>query len=196
MKKLAFLSLLVLACATTNNDLTPNNDITPPPEIQTVTTPDFQQYLHNVIHHNQPAPKIAILPEREYLSDDEKIADMMIAEFLRVGWTVVARDQLQRILSEQSLTLSGILEPEARVSIGRLLGIKMFVLCRDEYDSFKFYGDYPYGKYITFRRGTIKIIDIETGSIVATTNYRWAESWEQAGPSHIVHDLITPEALR
>jgi TolB-like protein len=94
----------------------------------------------------------------EYLQDALP-ALLAVAVSGSAGHSIVERDALNLVLSEQSLTLAGLSSPEAQQHVGKLLGATMLVT----------------GSFV--RRGpqlhvTVRASSVETGVVVATAEGR------------------------
>ncbi len=103
----------------------------------------------------QAVIKIAALPA--YINDDANTeVDMTYAvadEFLNAGWKVVDRSMVAAILKEQRFQASGAVEKNA-AQIGKMTGANLVATGLYE----------PRRPYLHMR-----VIDVETGEIVATT---------------------------
>lgn len=77
----------------------------------------------------------------------------MATVFLKAGWKVVDRDDLFSILKEHRLSLSGAVENEA-IALGKLTGSNLVASSR----------------YDIYGVADIRIIDVETAQIVATSS--------------------------
>ena len=76
------------------------------------------------------------------------------------GYTVVERGKMEEVLQEQSFQQTGCVSEECAVEIGKMLGIKMIVV-----GSISKVGS-------TFSINA-KIVDVETGKIDKTANYKY-----------------------
>uniref|UniRef100_A0A7C4EJH8 Curli production assembly/transport component CsgG n=1 Tax=Thermodesulfovibrio aggregans TaxID=86166 RepID=A0A7C4EJH8_9BACT len=57
------------------------------------------------------------------------ITDMLITEFVKDGtFKVVERNQLEKILNEQKLSLSGVVDPAEAAKLGKILGVSAVVI--------------------------------------------------------------------
>ena len=77
-------------------------------------------------------PRIAVLPvvtEQDIWATDKirvakGVQDVFVTELKKIGrFQVVEREQLQALMQEKNLTLSGDLDPSAAVRMGKLLGV-------------------------------------------------------------------------
>ena len=106
--------------------------------------------------------RIAIFKmDRLSYRENDKISDLLIHEFLRLGYDVVERTEIEKLIKEQKLGASGFVDPDQAVTIGKMAGADSIVIgsgaledkSRDELKYF-----------------TVKIIDLKTGSVVVTAN--------------------------
>lgn len=104
--------------------------------------------------------RIAIFKmDRLSYRDNDKISDLLTHEFLRLGYDVVERTEIEKLIKEQKLGASGFVDPDQAVAIGKLAGADSIVIgsgaleekTRDELKYF-----------------TVKIIDLKTGSVAVT----------------------------
>ncbi|AFM11635.1 CsgG/HfaB family protein [Turneriella parva] len=103
--------------------------------------------------------------------ENDKISDLLIHEFLRLGYDVVERTELERLVKEQKLGASGFVDPNKAVEIGKLAGADSIVigsgaLAEKEKDVLKYF--------------VIKIVDLKSGSVVVTASLRNEESIKNA----------------
>lgn len=141
--------------------------------IQTAVSPQFKEIL------DKKGPFVAVL-------GSGALADKYTTAFMQNGWKVVARTQLQQVLSEQNLSMSGLLDNNARLAIGRILGINFIITYTK---SFSGLGYLPNGQPVLYDEGSLQIIDVETGAVVASSNFKWEEHQGQAYPFWVLADL-------
>ncbi len=56
------------------------------------------------------------------------LADMLVTRLVKAGkFIVVEREELQRVLEEQSLGMSGLVTPQSAAKVGKLLGVELLV---------------------------------------------------------------------
>jgi curli biogenesis system outer membrane secretion channel CsgG len=118
--------------------------------------------------------KVAILGG--YSNWDDNLANQFTTAFLQFGWVIVERSRLKQVLNEHALSMSGVLEPEARHTIGRILGVNIIVFCTAD-------SPYPFGQ------GSLKFIDVETGEVVGSSTFQWKRKDAEAGPMCVVITL-------
>ena len=93
-------------------------------------------------------------------------ADLVAAELIRKGFNVIERAQLRAIINEQNLGYSGVLKPETITELGEIYGVKGIItgtvgnFQTDYYTSIL--ASTPYSSASV----TIKLIDVETGSLL------------------------------
>lgn len=93
--------------------------------------------------------------------ENDKVSDLLIHEFLRLGYDVVERTEIERLIKEQKLGASGFVNPNQAVAIGKLAGADSIVIGSGaledkQRDVLKYF--------------TIKVIDLKSGSVVITAN--------------------------
>ena len=156
MKKLILLSiLLIVGCASTN--------------IITAVSPIFstEKYL-----------KIAIptkhLPQHAL---DLAFYDAVEIQLIRLGFIVINRDQIDRIMEEQKLSHSGIIDESTAVELGQLLGVDSIVLLKHsrEKDGTK--------------SASIKFVDVNNGMMLLSSGYDFSYGWYE-NPSDVVVQLF------
>jgi hypothetical protein len=95
-------------------------------------------------------------------------------------YQVIERDQLQRVLKEQRLSLSGALDEGSAAEVGKVLGLDAILMGNVSYTSTDKKGSSLLGLTTTSNsyclkrtvtvRGTMKIVSVETAQIVGTKN--------------------------
>lgn len=85
-------------------------------------------------------------------------------------YQVIEREQLEKVLREQRLSLSGALDEGSAAEVGRLLGLDAIIMGSVSYSSVdKRTGtDYPCLKRTVTAKGTMKIVSVETAQVVGT----------------------------
>lgn len=100
--------------------------------------------------------KMAALPA--YTNDanhtEFDVTYAVASEFMRAGWKMVDRSLVNQIMEEQKFQLSGAVEKNA-VQIGRMTGANLVMTGT--------YSDHPSSHLY------LRVVDVETGEIVATT---------------------------
>jgi curli biogenesis system outer membrane secretion channel CsgG len=103
-------------------------------------------------------------------------------------FSVIERDQIDIILKEQGLSVSGAIDESKAVDIGKLLGVDAMILGSLSYN----YEDETYTRDFKKKDGTVvityyrnrklnasasmKIVSVQTGEIIGTTNERETET--------------------
>ncbi len=85
-------------------------------------------------------------------------------------YQVIERDQLQKVLREQRLSLSGALDESSAAEVGRLLGLDVIIMGNVSYSGTdeRSGKDYPCLKRTVTAKGTMKMVSVETAQIVGT----------------------------
>lgn len=69
------------------------------------------------------------LPQNEKGKIGRAVADMLITELVKDGtFKVVERSQLEKILSEQKLSVSGVIDPSEVAKLGKVLGVSAVIV--------------------------------------------------------------------
>lgn len=106
--------------------------------------------------------RIAIFKmDRLSYRDGDKISDLLTHELLRLGYDVVERTEIEKLIKEQKLGASGFVDPDQAVAIGKMAGADSIVIGSGALEDRN--GDVL--KYFT-----VKIIDLKSGSVVITAN--------------------------
>ncbi len=143
-----FLSIFMKYCATGEEYLKPGAD--------------FSRYS-----------RLAVLPLTDYFNSPgsgQQVADIISFELLKRGFSVIDRANTQKILSEQKLSLSGVLDETSILAVGRILGVQALLTGSiNEYSTTYSYISFakdPTYMPISATGLTLKLIDTETGEIV------------------------------
>jgi hypothetical protein len=91
----------------------------------------------------------------------ERISDLLTHEFLKLGFDVVERSEIERLVKEQKFSVSGFIDPKEAVAIGKLSGADTIVIGSLQLDE----KNKDILKYFM-----IKIISLKTGSVMITAN--------------------------
>ncbi|OYT17852.1 MAG: hypothetical protein B7C24_00280 [Bacteroidetes bacterium 4572_77] len=85
-------------------------------------------------------------------------------------YQVMEREQLQKVMKEQRLSLSGTIDEGSAAEVGRLLGLDVIIMGNISYSSVdKRTGtDYPCLKRTVTAKGTMKMVSVKTAQIVGT----------------------------
>ena len=89
-------------------------------------------------------------------------------------YQVIERSQLEKVLKEQRLSLSGALDESSAAEVGRLLGLDIIIMGNVSYSSTdKRSGtDYPCLERTVTAKGTMKMISVKTAQIVGLNRQR------------------------
>jgi Curli production assembly/transport component CsgG len=106
--------------------------------------------------------RIAIFKmDRLSYRENDKISDLLIHEFLRLGYDVVERTEIEKLIKEQKLGASGFVDPDQAVAIGKMAGADSIVIGSGALED----KSSDVLKYFV-----VKIIDLKSGSVVITAN--------------------------
>lgn len=96
-------------------------------------------------------------------------------------YQVIERNQLEKVLKEQRLSLSGALDENSAAEVGRLLGLDIIIMGNVTYSSTdKRTGtEYPCLKRTVTAKGTMKMVSVETAQIVGTKSAEAAVSMKK-----------------
>jgi len=162
------LLLLIIGCATTPGVI-----------IDSYFKPgiDFTKYERVAVTGFTDAPNA--------LGSGKEIADLVGLEMLKKGYNVLERNQVEVILQEQKLSLSGVLAPETINQAGKILGVPIIITGTvGTYHREKVYQEgaeidfptpmreltrviIPGGETLKYEVSlTMKMVDVETGTVV------------------------------
>lgn len=114
------------------------------------------------------------------MGDDLTIimSDNIALEFMKLGFEVIERSSLDRVLSEQNLQMSGLADPVTAAKVGKILGIDAIVLgnltTRQRYET---------GTMVSVvSNATIKIVGVEQGKVltIVTLSYKKGQNPTEA----------------
>ncbi|MBU4561342.1 CsgG/HfaB family protein [bacterium] len=110
--------------------------------------------------------RVAVLP----FGPNGIVSDMFITELIGIGkFDVIERGQLDKVLGEYKLSLSGILDEKTRKELGRLLGVDAIFLGSAVVRKTPVFLAMQYSAVATTVYETaisVRLVDIETGSIL------------------------------
>lgn len=118
--------------------------------------------------------RIAVLPFKSPLGHPtvgENVAEMLTTEMMSTGYfKVIERSELQKILEEQRLGLSGIIDDETAQQVGRILGVEGIVIGTvGEYGQKVAFGSFSSGM-VSVVAISLRLICVETGEIIWSAN--------------------------
>jgi curli biogenesis system outer membrane secretion channel CsgG len=115
--------------------------------------------------------RIAVLQFRDsayYPNSGAMVSELFVKYMLKAGYNVVERDEIDAILREHNLAISGALNPEQVKEYGKICGVDAFVTGTIPMvvpDRAFYEGDNP--RYIAAQVGvTCRMISVETGEIL------------------------------
>jgi len=114
------------------------------------------------------------------ISEPQNIfADILATEMLGLGYKLIERSQLNKLLSEQKLSLGGILKNQDYYKIGEITNIDAIVLVSAKIEK----------NMIMY--AVVKMIDISTGEVICSTNYERRDNYTfiNTVAKHIVKDI-------
>lgn len=115
--------------------------------------------------------RIAVLPLKSNApSVGESISDAIAGQLLMSRYTIVERSQLENILSEQNLTMSGILDGQQSF-VGKIKNIDALILGSATV-SVGFAGVAFGGNVEYVSSSSIRMVDIKTGEVLAVSNFK------------------------
>lgn len=144
------------------------------------------------------------------------VSGRLITDLVQNGhYTVVERNQLQKVMAEQQLSLSGAVDENQAVQIGKLAGVEALILgsggytikdigkweekkIKDENDQERKVKVYKAIRKVDLQL-TYRIVNVTTGEIMASRNLTWAnytESGSKARYSDFAVDSIKANAIR
>lgn len=115
------------------------------------------------------------------------LADMLVTELVKTGeFMVIERQELQKILQEQGLGMSGAVTPQSAAQVGKLLGVELMVMGSvSEFGEKKSkiggsIGKFGIGGKLTSRKARavvdIRLVNTSTGEIVLAESAEGEES--------------------
>ena len=112
-------------------------------------------------------------------------------------YEVIERDQLEKIMKEQKLSLSGAIDENSAAEVGKLLGLDVLIIGNasythnDEWSNSELTGRCL--KRTVTAKGTMKIISVETAQIVGTKAA--SASYKDSGCGDKVSGVMTTDQL-
>ncbi len=168
---MALLSLTALGCVTT-----PQQKVVFPKITNFIGSHDFARYQ-----------KIAVLPfmDAPYAPYSGQVIQGLVSQSLgRYGFHVIERTKINDILREQQLSLSGAIDPDKSIEIGKILGVNALVVGEvGQFETRQRKTDTVYFPIMTggvtnyypirgkewnesFVAISLRIIDVETGQLI------------------------------
>ena len=119
--------------------------------------------------------RIAVLPLTDFPTlkgSGIQVADIISMSLISSDFIIIDRSQTEKIVSEQGLSLSGIIVQETAPEVGRMLGVQAILTGSiNEWQTTSanvqlIQGGAPAMVYISSAGITLKLIDCETGQII------------------------------
>ena len=102
-------------------------------------------------------------------------------------YTIIERDQLQKVLREQRLSLSGAIDESSAAEVGRILGLDVIIMGTVSYSSVDEKGSSLLGlasssgsNCLTRKvnaKGTMKMVSVQTAQIIGTKSTETASKY-------------------
>ena len=102
-------------------------------------------------------------------SSSDTFGDLLALELLGAGVDVVERKELDKVTSEQALSLSGVTEADKAVALGKILAVDAIVIGNVEYGqevSSGYIMGIGAGTKQGVRNAMVKIVDVERGNLI------------------------------
>ncbi len=140
--------------------------------------------------------KIAIFPFSGNNELGAGLADLIALNLFEKNIVVVERNEVQRVLSEQGLSQSGLLNNSKAIQTGKLLGVDAIMLGTAVFKRVHWYYQ---GQYVTkdgIGNATIRLIDTETGALIGGIKFKNGEGVLTFKEMDGVAQQITNEMLK
>jgi len=112
-------------------------------------------------------------------------------------YEVIERDQLEKIMKEQKLSLSGALDESSAAEVGRVLGLDVIIIGNSSYTDTDEWSNSELTrrclKRVVTAKGTMKIISVETARVVGTESS--SSSFKDSGCGDHVSGVKSVDAL-
>jgi hypothetical protein len=120
--------------------------------------------------------RVTILPFISHTSKryDYNISDQLTVSLMKRGYTVIERTQLEAILRELKIELTGLIDQSDMVRIGKLLKIDALIM-----GSFEDEGGW-------LKSSTMRMIDVATGELIVSI---YSNAWN-ADIQFVVNDIM------
>jgi curli biogenesis system outer membrane secretion channel CsgG len=123
----------------------------------------------------------------------ETFNDHLVLELLGLGWDVVERKQLDKVTSEQALSLSGLTEADKNVALGKILAVDAIITgnvdIRQEYDTGWLFG-IGAGMKEVVKTATLRILDVEKGNTLVAISATYSRGEEQQDVARDLADAL------
>jgi curli biogenesis system outer membrane secretion channel CsgG len=123
----------------------------------------------------------------------ETFNDHLVLELLGLGWDVVERKQLDKVTSEQALSLSGLTEADKNVALGKILAVDAIITgnvdIRQEYDTGWLFG-IGAGMKEVVKTATLRMLDVEKGNTLVAISATYSRGEEQQDVARDLADAL------
>ncbi len=106
---------------------------------------------------------VAVVPAQP-TKEGDFFADVLSNELLGVGFRIIERVRLETLLREQQLSLTGLLERQDYVQIGKMASIRNLFIISVVFTP----------KLGNVSNASLKLVDVNTGEVLISTNYTHA----------------------
>lgn len=124
---------------------------------------------------------IAILPFTGNTDFGSTFADLLGLNLMEAGFTIITRSEIDKILEEQGMQQSDLMDENQIVKTGKLLGVDAMM----------------FGEIVDAKSGAlhIRLIDIETAQLIGGMTYRDGEPLAKFNDVDEVTKIITQKIL-
>ncbi len=141
-----------------------------------------------------PAAMLGMLAMRmPGMGSIETFNDHLVLELLGLGWDVVERKQLDKVTSEQALSLSGLTEADKNVALGKILAVDAIITgnvdIRQEYDTGWLFG-IGAGMKEVVKTATLRMLDVEKGNTLVAISATYSRGEEQQNVARDLADAL------
>ena len=141
-----------------------------------------------------PAAMLGMLAMRmPGMGSIETFNDHLVLELLGLGWDVVERKQLDKVTSEQALSLSGLTEADKNVALGKILAVDAIITgnvdIRQEYDTGWLFG-IGAGMKEVVKTATLRMLDVEKGNTLVAISATYSRGEEQQDVARDLADAL------
>lgn len=123
----------------------------------------------------------------------ETFNDHLVLELLGLGLDVVERKQLDKVTSEQALSLSGLTEADKNVALGKILAVDAIITgnvdIRQEYETGWLFG-IGAGMKEVVKTATLRMLDVEKGNTLMAISATYPRGEEQQDVARDLADAL------
>ena len=143
---------------------------------------------------SDPAAMLGMLAMRmPGMGSIETFNDHLVLELLGLGLDVVERKQLDKVTSEQALSLSGLTEADKNVALGKILAVDAIITgnvdIRQEYDTGWLFG-IGAGMREVVKTATLRMLDVEKGNTLMAISATYSRGGEQQDAARDLADAL------